>query len=247
MKKIAILTTLLCSLTLISIYAQNNYRNIENFKAGTVLLFQDCETDIFETDPTGRNVIWDYSGLKQTAITTTQWMVVPDSVREADDFPETTLIEKYSDGRSVFLKADKSKTYLLGFTDEQSKIKIRYPQPVLIAKRPFSYDEKATEPYTTSFTVNGMELSGKGVVSIEANGFGTLILPNKTYQNTLRIKIIQKQSDTLKQYNSTSETTVITYVWFDKNHSSALLKMTETKSQYHSDKRIEYLISETVK
>lgn len=91
-----------------------------------------------------------------------------------------------------------------------------------------------------------MDFTGTGMATVEADGFGTLILPHKTYPNTLRIKIIQKQSDIMEQYHSISKTTVITYVWFDKNHGSALLKMKETKSQYYSDTNIEYLLSEMI-
>lgn len=229
------------------IYAQNHFQNIENFKEGTTLLFQQCKTDIFETGGAGNNTTWDYSGLKKENRTITQWIISPEKSSGGAAYPGATLVEKYADGKYVFLKADKSKTYLLGFTDETSKVNIRYDQPVLIAKRPFSYKDTVIESYTTSYTVNGMDFSGTGTVNIEADGFGTLILPDKTYTNTLRIKITQKQTDTSKQHQLTNELTIITYAWFDKNHTSALLKMTETTSQYHSDKSIEYLLSETIK
>ncbi len=247
MKKIFISTQPITSFTFGSIYAQENYKNIEDFKDGTVLVFQNCETDGFETENSGKNITWDYSDLKKSDETTTQWIVSPKGIKEAVDYPEATLVEKYSNGKYVFLKADENKTYLLGFVDEKSKVQIKYPQPVLIANRPFSYNQKITESYTTTYTVNGMDFSGKGTVIIEADGFGTLILPNKTYANTLRIKITQNQSDILKQYSSTNDLTLVTYVWFDTNHTSALLKMTETKSQYHSDKSIEYLLNESIK
>lgn len=246
MKKIFILTQLVTYFAISSIYAQENYTNIENFKEGTVLVFQNCETDVFETENTGKNTIWNYSDLKKLDKITTQWIVAPNGINETIDYPETTLVERYSDGKYVFLKEDKSKTYLLGFVDEKSKVQIKYPKPVLIANRPFSYNKKITEPYTSSYSVNGMDFLGKGTVTIEADGFGTLILPNKTYDKVLRIKITQNQADTMNQYNSISKMTITTYVWFDRNHSSALLKMTETKSQYHSDKNIEYLLSETI-
>ena len=247
MKKLIITSLFATCFVMNNVNAQENYSNIEDFKDGTILVFQNCDTDTFEIDNVGKNVIWDYSNLKNLDETTTQWIVSPKGINEAKDYPEATLVEKYSDGKYVFLKADKNKTYLLGFVDEKSKIKIKYPQPVLIANRPFSYNEKISETYTTSYTVSGMDFSGKGTVTIEADGFGTLILPNKTYTNTLRIKITQNQTDTLKQYNSISNTTLVTYVWFDTIHTSALLKMTETKSQYHSEKSIQYLLSETQK
>ncbi len=247
MKPIFSLITVFCCLAFHNAYCQNDYHNIENFKEGTTLVFQSCETDNVETGKSGKNIIWDFSNLKHTKDTITQWISTPHSINEANDYPQATLVEKYSDGSYVFLKTEENKTYLLGFIDEKSQVKINYPQPVLIAKRPFSYNETVTKPYTTSYTVNELSFSGKGTATIEADGFGTLILPNNTYENTLRIKITLKQSDVLKQYNSTTETTITTYAWFDQKHSSALLKMTETKSQYHSDKSIEYLLNETVK
>lgn len=247
MRKVFIITQFIATAGISSVSAQNNYQNIENFKSGTVLVFQECKTDLFETESTGENITWDYSKLKKADTTITQQIVSPDSVGAANEYPDATLVEKYSDGRYVFLKADQNKTYLLGFVDEKSKVKIKYPVPVLIAKRPFSYKETAEEHYTVSYTVNQMDFTGKGTVTIEADGFGTLILPDKSYNNTLRIKITQHQSDTMKQYNSTSEMAIVTYVWFDKHHTSALLKITETKSQYHVEKSIEYLLSETIK
>lgn len=232
--------------TLNNAYAQNNYLNIENFKPGTTLVFQNCKTDTFETGQPGENVAWDFSHLQSKGDTITQRIAVPDPVSDGKDYSQATLVERHSDGSSVYLKVEQDKTYLLGFVNENSKIKISYPQPVLLVQRPFSYGDTLSGPYTTAYSVNGMNFTGTGMAIVEADGFGTLMLPNKTYPNTLRMKIIQKQSDRMTQYRSISETTVITYVWFDKNHKSALLKMTETKSQYYSDKSIEYLLSETV-
>lgn len=244
MKRIALITTF-CCLIISKTYAQNNYQNIENFKAGTTLVFQNCSPDIFEPGESGKNVTWDFSNLKITNDTTTQWILAPNSVSESKDFPNATLVEKYANGSFVFLKAEKDKTYLLGFVDEHSKVNIKYPKPVLIAKRPSSFNDTITESYTTSYTINGMKFSGKGTATINVDGFGTLKLPNKTYEKCLRIKIIQKQLDILEQYNSTNEMTTTTYVWFDEQHNSALLKMTELKSQYHSENKIDYLLSET--
>jgi len=244
MKKVVYLITISCCLTFSNAYCQTKYQNIENFKLGTILTFQKCEPDKFDIGTNGKDVIWNFSNLKATNETATEWILAPGSTPESKDYPMTNLIEKYSDGSYVFLKKDENKTYLLGFNGEDSKIKIMYPQPVLIAKRPFSYGEKVSESYTTSYTANDLKFSGKGMVSIEADGFGTLILPNNKYENVIRLKITQTQSDLLEKYNSTNETSIITYVWFDQMHNSALLKITETKSQYYTDKKIEYLLKE---
>lgn len=121
--------------------------HIENFKAGTTLVFQNCKTDTFETGQRGKNVTWDFSYLQPGNDTIIEHISVPDPVRDANDYPQSTLVEQYSDGSFVYLKTEEHKTYLLGFVNGNSKIKIRYPKPVLLAQRPFSYGDTLSEPY----------------------------------------------------------------------------------------------------
>ena len=73
-----------------------------------------------------------------------------------------------------------------------------------------------------------------------------LILPNKTYENVLRVKIVQKTINKIIQYNSESITHTTTYVWFDKLHTSALLKIDKTESDYFNDYSIQYLLREYI-
>jgi len=236
---------IICILCSNNIYSQNIYDNIGDFKVGTILKFQNCSIENFDVGNDGDNVIWDFSNLKPiNNDIIVQLITEPDTIKEAKDYPQATLVEKYSNGKYVFLKSDKENTYMLGFIDKKLKIQINYPKPVIISKRPFSLNKKIIEKYTTSYQVNNLNFSGHGTVTIEADGFGTLILPDKSYSNVLRIKISQIQSDTLEQYNSKNEISIVTYMWADSKHSSALLKATETTSPYHQEKRVEYLLDE---
>ncbi|MGX1025176.1 hypothetical protein [Psychroflexus sp. MBR-150] len=243
--KVFCLVQLLFFLVFFTSNGQNNFKNIENFKSGTTLIFQDCEIDSIYSGDTGENVTWDFSKLKPKKNKIIEEIVNSRKVPESKNFPKSNLVEKYSNGDYVFLNKDKNKTFLVGFISNEHNLEISYTKPMLIAQRPFSYGDKLGENYNSSYNVNGLNFSGNGNVTIEADGYGTLILPDRKINDVLRINITQKQENKVEQYNSTSEMLTTTYVWFDRTHNSALLKITQTKSQYHSEKQIEYLLKET--
>jgi len=132
----------------------------------------------------------------------------------------------------------------LGFVDQDEDMEIQYSKPMLFAKRPIKYLDSISDNFKTTFTRQNMDFEGNGKVNIVADGYGTLILPNKKYESVLRVKITQNTTTTIKQYGSKSEMLNTTYVWFDNNHTSALLKIDITKSAYYNDKTVQFLIKE---
>ena len=243
-KQILIVFTLLLPIIL---FAQPKIENAENFVNGTVLTFQNCESENVEVGKSGKNQTWDFSSLKEKKDDLTiEEMILPQKTSFATKFPESNLVEKYSDGRLVFMNKTENENHLLGFVDTNSNMTMNYTKPMLFAKRPIKFKDNFQGNYEAEYSVKGMDFKGKGEVSITADGYGTLILPNGKYENVLRVKITQKQTDTMKQYQSQSTTETISYVWFDENHTSALLKIDETKSTYYDDKSVQYLLSEVI-
>ncbi len=222
--------------------AQLVVKNAEDFKIGTVLEFQLCDTSGVMPGTGGTNQTWDFSSLKLLPDKSTEWMVLPSSTPYADKFPGATLVEKYSNGSYVYVDMKQGQSNLLGFANPN--MMIAYPKPVVFAKRPPPYGFTFSNPFTDNFTAGGMDFSGSGVVTIEADGYGRLILPNKTYKNVLRIKIVQVQTDTIKQYNSASQMRIVTYVWFDGVNTSAVFKISYTKSMGYNTGEVGYLLSE---
>lgn len=229
----------------ISLFAQPKIENAENFIDGIVLKFQNCESENVEVGKAGKNKLWDFSNLKiKENDLTIEEMILPQKTAFAEKFPDANLVEKYSDGRMVFMSKMENENHLLGFVDTNSNMIMHYTKPMLFAKRPIKFKDNFNDVYETEFSVKGMEFEGNGTVSIMADGYGTLILPNGKFENVLRVKISQTQTDVMKQYGSQNVTETTTYVWFDENHASALLKIDETKSSYYNDKSVQYLISE---
>jgi len=222
--------------------AQLKIKNAEDFKIGTVLRFQKCDTMGITAGSGGENQTWDFSQLKLKSDTNTEWMVLPSATPYADKFPTATQVEKYSDGSFVYVDKEKDQSNLVGYAS--AYMAIAYPKPVPFAKRPISYKDKCTTNFTDNFAMSGMNFSGSGTATIEADGYGKLILPNKTYKNVLRVKVTQLQMDTIKQYGSVSRMNTITYAWFDGNNTSALFKISYTKSMGYNAASVEYLLSE---
>lgn len=223
---------------------QITVNNAEDFSIGTVLKFQKCDSKEVSEGNSGVNQTWDFTTLKTIADTTIEWMVLPNETENSSSFPNANLVEKYSDGRFVYANKTQNENYLVGFIDAASKMTMNYTKPMLFAKRPMTFGTVVTDSFATKYTMNAMDFEGKGVVTIEADGYGKLILPNGTYNNVLRIKISQTQNDVLKQYSTKTKTTTISYVWFDGVHTSCLLKINMTKSGYYNKKSVEYLLSE---
>lgn len=92
---------------------------------------------------------------------------------------------------------------------------------MLNAKRPLNYGTVVTN----TFTLSGSQ--ALGIITLDPDGYGTLILPNGTYNNVLRVKITQVHP----------WFTYTVHVWFDGNKKSALLKI-------DNQPNVEYLLSE---
>lgn len=226
------------------VLAQPTLNNAENFIIGTTLKFINCSTVNVSPGNTGTNQVWNYTSLSQTNDTITEWMVSPSSTPAASLFPSANLVEKYSDGRYVYVNKTTSSNLLVGFYDPS--ITVNYPTPIKFMKRPISFNDNVTDYFTTDYTINGYNFKGTGTVNIAADAFGTLMLPNNTYSNVLRVKISQLQVDTLLQFGTTYTTVSITYTWFDNNHTSALFKIDSVGSPSFNEKHVAYLLNETV-
>jgi hypothetical protein len=134
------------------------------------------------------------------------------------------MVEKYSDGRYVFLNKTPDQNLLVGYRDSINGITVHYPDPVLIAERPMSYDDVTVDAFTAELQV-GVDMNGSGTTTLHADGYGTLMLPNGTYSDVLRVHLSQTEVDTIVGLGATSTTYIDTYLWYDNAHASVLLKI----------------------
>jgi len=220
MKKTLLIPTLL--LTCSSILAQPIITNAEDFAIGTVLKFQKCNPSSISVGNAGANQTWNFSGLSILPDTSTEWMLDPSMTSMGHLFPTANLVVKVSNGQYTYLEKTVNDNNIMGFIDTTLSFPAtHYTNPMLIAKRPLSYGTIIKD----TFMLAGS--SAIGIVTISPDAYGTLILPNGTHNNVLRVKISQVHP----------WFTYTIYVWFNGITKSALLKV-------DNQSNVEYLLGE---
>ncbi len=223
------------------VFSQVTIKHAEDFTLGTKLFFRihaAMNTGIVA----GPNQTWDYSKDNLWDDSMTEWMVLPSATTHGKDFPQATLVEKYSNGSFVYIKNNPTNGNLLAYLDTTQSLVIKYPNPALFCRRPFSYGDKVTDTFTTKASAPGFAYTGQGLATLDADAYGTLKLPNGTFPNVLHIKITDVETDTTAGGASTFAVVSVSHVWFDSSHTSALLKIDSNSS---GKVTVSYLVSET--
>jgi hypothetical protein len=206
------------------VWAQPTITNAEDFQIGTVLKFQKCDPTNVDAGIEGANQTWDFSTLSTIPDTATEWIVSPSSTTNGSLFPTANLVVKVSNGQFTYVNKTEYENNIVGFIDTTSTFPAtHYTNPLVIAKRPLNYGTI----FTDTFTIQGSP--ALGVVTIDPDAYGTLILPNGIHNDVLRVKISQNHP----------WFTYSIYAWFDGVTKSALLKIDDQPN-------VEYLLSEEI-
>jgi len=157
----------------------------------------------------GSNVIWDFSGLQPIEKTLTSHMLDPVSLDKSSEIPEAnTVIEEF--GNYFYFKVQNDIMEQYGTVCCNTVIK--YDKPFLKIKFPFTYGDKETGSYSGVQESADSKTPVSGNYEVSADAYGTLILPNVTLNNVLRVK----QSRTI-DYGNGNVTTEITFRWYTAN------------------------------
>jgi len=182
----------------------------------------------------GTNVIWDFSELRFEK----SFQGFIRGIEHSDYgkmFPETNTELAEFNSRFYF-KVSEDKMEQYGYSSEDGKTLIHYSTPFVKLKFPFAYNDAFSGIFAGTIKFNG-SLNGTvtGSYYVEADAYGTLILPGNTiYENTLRIRTEKKY---VHQYtNLDQEVLVVTYRWYNTTHRYPLLVLTlYTTKTKHSE------------
>lgn len=206
----------------LNIFAQREYEYGSVPKKGVRLVYESFDTDDVSPGPSGRSVIWNFTTIRRDSQKIIKKILRPDSLSKAE-FPEANFIEIMGDSVFTAMKEEYGRVYRMGFFDKQKNIKVEYPKPLLISRFPISYTDVVSRDFEVIFNQKDKKFTGKGEVKIEADAYGKLRLPDTTYNNVMRLRIVQKQTDLIEKYDVKRKTNIITYVWFDENHKNPIL------------------------
>ena len=183
-----------------------------------------CEYE--EAGLSGANITWNFSDL-QFIRSFTGYLKNSASTEIGVTFAEANTELTEFDSRFYF-RVNKNTIEQYGYASANGRIQTRYDVPFVKMKFPFSYSDFFSGSFSGKTYFSGVERGDiSGTYSVEADAFGTLILPGNTvYENTLRIRTEKRYTSTYQNQVS-QEMSVITYRWYNELHRYPLLVLTE--------------------
>lgn len=171
----------------------------------------------------GINVSWDFKNL----VAVEQFTGLVNMVVADNNFSEANVeLEEF--GTSFFFKSDENSIQQVGYASKDERTIITYAQPYEKMVFPLNYGDVRNCTFSGTYTFDGQpigEVTGTG--TIEADAWGTIILPNnKVYENTVRVKSVKSYTVTFNS-NTLQDVEVVTYRWYNNYHRYPLLVLTE--------------------
>jgi len=159
----------------------------------------------------GANITWDFSN-----VTPLNQSIKAINLSYTDTVYDANIYQLYMQGANdtthFYMKVDTAYTYSSAVNIKNTLGPTIWENGRILSKHNISYLDTLVDTFT-------IKNSGYGHSIIIADGYGSLILPNKTYHNVLRVKIEEEHFDTM---GSTSSYKTITYRWYDTTHTTYL-------------------------
>lgn len=200
----------------------------------------------------GPNVVWDFSGMKKENLFEGSIEASAKSVHNLRFEEANIVLDEF--GNKFFFQTNESSTLAYGMISKSGSTLIKYDQPYVKMRFPFTYGNQFGGNYSGTFS-NQTDVLGtiEADYLVLADGYGKLILPNAEYKSALRVKTIRNITRKIKNfsYNVIHET----YRWYVENHRFPVLVLSSTsilngksisksyQSAYNSNVR-EVLVSE---
>jgi hypothetical protein len=153
---------------------------------------------------TGQSQTWDLSSLAFSQGTTsssgTSVVTYPGGATNASQFPSATHVFVSANGNDTtfeFVIISSSGLYVLGLSEDSSGKKttqILYSSPLQLFKFPLTYGTQWTSTSTTQTTISGIPVTLTQTVDGVADAWGTVMLPNLTESQCVRVRTKQTLS-----------------------------------------------------
>ncbi len=151
----------------------------------------------------GANQTWDLSAMSST-LSSTLTYTSPNA-----SFPSTTVTAVELTGGENYYEFNSSGQYWHGFSGGGTTI--TYSNPMMQIEFPLSMNASGNDTHAASFVSGGYNFTRTGTSSYEVDGYGTVITPNGTYTDVLRVHHTEVYTDTYSQ--GTIDYDVDIYMW----------------------------------
>lgn len=206
-----------------SLMAQPTLQNNVFPKLGDVVTQAEGDTYGIEPGPGGANQVWDFTGLIplvfQPPIQLT--VVEADNTPYINQFPEANLSAEVvtPDGNLYqYMKVEADKVSTLGSAATGVFFEFNDPQINLVT--PLEYHQAFNDAYESTVEIPGVgTFHNRSVKATEYDAYGTLKMPNATYNNAIRLKTVEVSIDSTEFDGSYMITTlnITRYEWYVTN------------------------------
>lgn len=219
------LLVLFCTASALTAQAQPVINASDMPANGDVLTLWSMDTVGVDPGPSGANVTWDFSWVQgQDSVTT--YYVPAQATPFTDTFPSANLAS-YSDTISYnYWQQGGADLQMLGTAMDSGAIV--FHNPLTYFTFPFTYMSTYTDSFAASGSISSITFDQWGHVSMEADGYGTLITPKGTFPNVLRVR--RMIADTMTFFFMVSIDTIEMYEWYQPGIRSPLLTVTKQRT-----------------
>jgi len=179
----------------------------------------ECDSTSIVPGGSGPDQVWDFSGVLTGANEFYEAFCLPSATPPAyaNQYPESNLATVNNNAPPIYHYYETTDSAWLLHGYIYPGFKIKYLQPNCRLTYPLSYGTVKTVSYHGIITVPGATGTQDGSRSFTVDGYGTLILPEGTWTNAMRVITTDTISDTIRVNGTviqTSTTVIINYQWF---------------------------------
>jgi len=236
--KTALLTSVLVFITM-GLFSQTSLTHNNNVPlSGDSFTYQEIQSP----DPgnAGSRQIWDFSMIHYTGKNPVSTIKDPPLVKiSGTDNYNLSLDEN---GYDYFMNSSENKLEEMGYVNTEKKLTLIYSDPVVKMKYPFSYGDQFTDHFIGVAYYNETNtIDFFGDCSVSADAYGTLILPDKILDNTLRVKSVK----TGLQINmcGTTDVNIVKYAWYAPGYRYPVLSISNIENKYSGNSTTEIIKS----
>ncbi len=179
-------------------------------------------TDNVDAGANGAARVWDFSKL-ETNSQLTSYMYDVSKTANAIDIPEAnTVLEEF--GVKFFFKSTGDIMEQYGTVTGNTITK--YDKPFVKMVFPFEYGDVYSGDFSGTIEGPTFKQPIEGTYTLEADAYGTLIIPTGTYRNVIRIKTYKEEHSK----GSSCNCGVVSYKWYSKDIRYPLLTIIQSQN-----------------
>ena len=182
--------------------------------------FTSYKTNAVSVGPTGLNVTWD---LSQMVSSSSQISTVASA---NTSFPLSNSTTNIDDLSKIYSLNNSSGQFIYG--DLEGTTLITYTDPMQMMAFPMTSTLVASDNHVASFSISGLTFNRVGTTSILCNSYGTLITPEGTFTDVLRVRLQMDYVDTY--VGGPLNYSVIAYAWYKAGIHKELASVVEITS-----------------